>query len=475
MRSPATSTPSSSLALAADMKRRYRSVDALAADLTAYLDDEPVGARGATRFYRLGKLVKRHRLLALSVGVGLVAALIAAASVWQLWARSQADRVRTERRLAQVSALASSLFTVDTALAPVAGATAGRQQLMSTLSDYLKKLDAEAGGDPRVLLEVAEGYRHLADVQGNPNGSNLGDRGAALANYQHSLDLLRSMKGPLSAGREWHVASILARIGRGDVLLAQNNGDGARLEYAEALEEIKQADQLWPHDSDLQGVRAGVYRPLGDIELQGSNAAAAQTYFEKALAIDRDLVATAPSPGHTRALALTLTRLGSAREAQGGLVEARDAYAEAERLLRDTLGPTGQSATVARDLAIGRGKLGVAMLATDNAAGLAEIRGAVTSLRRLAEMDRLDARARRDLLVMLIDYGDAIATHDQEGARAAYRESRAIAVALAERDPADDQSQRDLRIASARLSNAPVQSVDLHLFAQDGGTLGRGR
>ena len=41
-------------ALAPDAKRRYRSVDALTADLTAYLNDEPV-ARGAARAYRLGK------------------------------------------------------------------------------------------------------------------------------------------------------------------------------------------------------------------------------------------------------------------------------------------------------------------------------------------------------------------------------------------------------------------------------------
>jgi hypothetical protein len=85
-------------------------------------------------------------------------------------------------------------------------------------------------------------------------------------------------------------------------------------------------------------------------------------------------------------------------------------------------------------------------------------------------MDRSDARARRDLLVMLIDYGDAIASHDPEGARAAYREGRDSAVALAERDPADDQAQRDLRIVNARFSDAPVQTVDLQLFVQDGGT-----
>jgi len=68
-----------------------------------------------------------------------------------------------------------------------------------------------------------------------------------------------------------------------------------------------------------------------------------------------------------------------------------------DALLGETLGPAGHSASITRDLAIGRAKLGIAMLATDNATGLAELRDAVTSLRRLAGMDLSDARARRDL------------------------------------------------------------------------------
>ena len=68
-------------AMAKDRQRRYSGADALAADIVCYLNNEPVSARPPGRFYRLGKLVRRNKvvfaagtLVVLSLVLGLGAA-----------------------------------------------------------------------------------------------------------------------------------------------------------------------------------------------------------------------------------------------------------------------------------------------------------------------------------------------------------------------------------------------------------------
>lgn len=80
--------------LAADAARRYGSVDALRADLLAWLEGLPVSARAPTRRYRLGRFVRRNAL-AVGAAAAVVVALFAGlgAALWQARAaRLQAQR-----------------------------------------------------------------------------------------------------------------------------------------------------------------------------------------------------------------------------------------------------------------------------------------------------------------------------------------------------------------------------------------------
>lgn len=83
-------------ALAKDPQARYSSIDALAADLLAYLEGRPVQARGGGAAYAAWRFAQRHRL---AVGFGLASAAgLAGLTVyaWQqsLEARAEADRAR---------------------------------------------------------------------------------------------------------------------------------------------------------------------------------------------------------------------------------------------------------------------------------------------------------------------------------------------------------------------------------------------
>lgn len=60
----------------AEPENRYRSVDALISDIRAYLNKEPVAARGGGVRYRLGKFLSRYRIAAAATGLTL-ATLIA--------------------------------------------------------------------------------------------------------------------------------------------------------------------------------------------------------------------------------------------------------------------------------------------------------------------------------------------------------------------------------------------------------------
>ncbi len=80
--------------LTADATQRYGSVDALRADLLAWLDGRPVAARAPTRRYRMGRFIRRNAL-AVGAATAVVLALCAGLGValWQAReARLQAQR-----------------------------------------------------------------------------------------------------------------------------------------------------------------------------------------------------------------------------------------------------------------------------------------------------------------------------------------------------------------------------------------------
>ncbi|MBI1851806.1 MAG: tetratricopeptide repeat protein [Planctomycetes bacterium] len=62
-------------ALEKDRTRRYQSASGLAADVTRYLNGEPIVAAPPSRIYRLRKLARRHRILFAALG-GIAAALL---------------------------------------------------------------------------------------------------------------------------------------------------------------------------------------------------------------------------------------------------------------------------------------------------------------------------------------------------------------------------------------------------------------
>jgi serine/threonine protein kinase len=81
-------------ALEKDRNRRYDTASAFAADVQRYLDDEPVTACPASRWYRLRKVLRKHRG-ALSA-VALVVVALVAGSVISTWQAIRANRAEND-------------------------------------------------------------------------------------------------------------------------------------------------------------------------------------------------------------------------------------------------------------------------------------------------------------------------------------------------------------------------------------------
>ncbi len=325
---------------------RYASVDALLRDLDAWDHHKPVLARGGGRAYRMAKFIRRNRVsvaAAAAVAVALTFALVTAA---RSWANAEEQRYRAERRFEAVQQLADSMFVLDATLVRTPGATPARQVLVDAIATYLRSVDAT---EPTLMIETAEAYRRLGDIEGNPNNANLGHRESAVEKQSVAIAMLQRVAPDNQDDR---VQEALARavISRGDTLIAMERFDQALKDYEGAADIVSALRQRRPNEAKYKTLLAGVHRPVGDIWLARGNPGLALKAYERALALDElAAVGSTDRREFDRVRALTLIRIGSVKASQGALGEARQQYEQARELF-EHLTATGSAPTVLAQL-----------------------------------------------------------------------------------------------------------------------------
>ena len=170
-------------------QHRYTSVDALAADVRAYLDGHPVSAREPSLRYLMGKFLSRHRWGAALLGATLLA--VSATTAAALWQARLAEHARqaAQQHLDDVRSLARTMiFDVNDALAH--GVTAGREVLVKAASDYLSRRFEATDLSLGETLDLVDALRRMADLEGNPALDNMGRPEQALAHYAQAVTLL---------------------------------------------------------------------------------------------------------------------------------------------------------------------------------------------------------------------------------------------------------------------------------------------
>lgn len=182
-----------SKAMHKDSTQRYSTVEQFADDIRRHLDGRPVIARTDTIGYRAAKFVQRHRTSVAAAAIVLFTfAAGVAAVIWQAGVAS-AERTSASQRFFDLRDLANSfLYEIDSALVSLPGSTRARELLVKRAVQYLDKLAREAD-DLALQRELVIAYEKLADVQGGPRASNLGDSAGALENYRKGLTILEKL------------------------------------------------------------------------------------------------------------------------------------------------------------------------------------------------------------------------------------------------------------------------------------------
>jgi tetratricopeptide (TPR) repeat protein len=170
-------------AMQKDPVRRYASVVEFSEDIHRHLEGLPIAARPDTAVYRVTKFVRRH-WTGVAAAVAVVVALAVGLAVSLYEARI------AQRRFAQVRELANTfLFQFYDQVTPLAGSVEVRKSIVDTARKYLDGLSQEAGSDKDLILELAQAYQRLGEVQGRTGTASLGQVEEARRNYQRAMDL----------------------------------------------------------------------------------------------------------------------------------------------------------------------------------------------------------------------------------------------------------------------------------------------
>ena len=230
-------------ALRKEPDRRYASADALARDVERHLSGHSVAARGDARLYRLGRLLRRHRVAfaaaafaVLALVVGLGAALISAR-------RASLEAHRAEA----VQAFLLSLFSaVDPGQAKGEELTA-----RALLRRGEERIETELAGEPETQARL---WSEIAAVH-----LQLGEPRSALPLARRAVDALVLRLGPAST------EVTRARYLLGNALLESGRVEEAEAEYRAALAVETEARGAGTATAALlHGGIAGARRQLGD-------------------------------------------------------------------------------------------------------------------------------------------------------------------------------------------------------------------
>jgi tetratricopeptide (TPR) repeat protein len=418
-------------AMQKDPARRYVSAAELSEDIRRHLEGLPVRARRDTVAYRASKFLRRHRL---GVAATIVTVLSLAAGV----AVSLREARIAERRFAQVRELANTfLFQFYDQVTPLPGSTAVRASIVETARKYLDGLSAEAGTDTSLLLELAQAYERLGNVQGRTGSANLGQLDQARHSYQTAINLYARLR--VNAASTEDLRRRLAKVLMAYARLEYNayREDSAETLTRRMLDLIPADDRAEPATRMLQAL--GV-RSLAEIRQRQGHAPEALASLESA----RSSLLALQSSHYTDAslgdeINITRERIARARVYVGDL----DAAAlEFEQLLKDTPAchEENPSSAACRTLAVRLIWTADVYAASDRpnlhdfAKAAALYEKAVRIRERQAAIDDHDRQVRFDLAASYGKLGDAVWESDPTRALALYDRALGTARTLASKE-----------------------------------------
>lgn len=330
-----------------DRDRRYASPAEFAADVQRFLRHEPVLAGPASRWYRLRKVLRRHRapvLAGTSVLLALVGGIIGT-TLGMLRARDAEVAAKAERTAALVARNAESVARQDSDVAH--GRTRAALDLLTDrmIGNVLDRQRQLGADEQRFLRDIEKHYQAWADAQGDTpvvralqaNGARrvaqirlqLSDLVGAEHCCRRAIALYAELQRdtPVAAGIE--VRRELARTHHD---LGQSLFDQGRIHDAiEAQRTALAMWREWERDAELVAAErmelAWVQASLGAALRQAGHFAEAETTLRDVLARHTPAVAdAAPSVAERYLAATAANTLGATLRDQDRIPETDAAY-----------------------------------------------------------------------------------------------------------------------------------------------------
>ena len=397
------------------VQHRYTSVDALAADVRAYLGGHPVSAREPSLRYLMGKFLARHRWGVTALGSALLA--VSVTTGMALWQARLAEHARqaAQQHLDAVHSLARTMiFDVNDAL--TRGLTPGREALVKAVADYLAQRAQRTDLTLAESMDLVDALRRMADVEGNVGVDNMGHQDSALARYAQALTVLERVA---AAGRD-HPAWLFrgAAVRRSQAMLLLHRG-----EVKAALESIERGSAMVEHALQLnagdmkarslacklQVLRVDLLYSASELPSLGRLADAIEA-ARKASACAQALLAAEPDRvGHVLVLSSAVARFARLSLMAGQLEEGVAAARRNAQIVADLLARESQDQEVGRFSTAARSLLGYALLhAGQVGEGLATLSAGVDAARSLMRGDPQNQRVRRDFVALASTLGESL-------------------------------------------------------------------
>lgn len=270
-------------ASARDPAARYGSVDSLVEDIDNLLAGLPVNAREGGLAYRFGKFVARRRYSVAAASLALAGLVGGLVVINGLYRSAETARAEAETRFDEVRELAGFLmFDLYDAAGELPRSTQVRAGIAERAQAYLDGLGAVPNADPSLRLEIAEGWRRLGDVQGNPAFAHLGDTEAAresFARAEATLDALPALG--VDPASETLQRAQLALSRAGVAMYGQVDTDLAAAQAREAITAFEAlAPEPMPAQGHLGALRARVV--LADVLVKSGEPDAALDVLDEA-------------------------------------------------------------------------------------------------------------------------------------------------------------------------------------------------
>ena len=328
-------------ALEKDRGRRYQTANTFATDVQRYLAGEPVLAAPASQWYRLRKLVRRHRRAAIAASLVLLALLVGVGgTTWGLLravkerdakdaalkAEQRAREDETKARQQAFAALRS--MTTDVVQRKFAQGAVLTEDDRAFLRGVIAQYDAFAaikGNDAESRAVRAEGRLRVGTMR-----HTLGELQETEQDFDQALSLYQQLAADFPSRPEFRLGLADCHSNRGQLLYNTGRFQQAKQDVDHALSIRKQLAAEFPARPEFRHALASIYNDLGLLLRESGSLQEVEQCLDQALTIQNQLAAEFPNrPEFRQELANSHNNRGTLLRVSRRLKEAVQDYDQA--------------------------------------------------------------------------------------------------------------------------------------------------